>query len=103
MRNGPAVLHWCSLTSCDCMPHCVQQVLESSGVQLMADSQYDAQNRIQTLLEFLHEREMDIEDLAEVKRVRLEQCIQLCQLEKDANQVRGFYCGLSGMFELIIN
>ncbi|XP_049267793.1 triple functional domain protein isoform X2 [Rhipicephalus sanguineus] len=65
----------------------LSQVLESSGVQLMADSQYDAQNRIQTLLEFLHEREMDIEDLAEVKRVRLEQCIQLCQLEKDANQV----------------
>ncbi|KAL3213715.1 hypothetical protein MRX96_035216 [Rhipicephalus microplus] len=65
----------------------LSQVFESSGVQLMADSQYDAQNRIQTLLEFLHEREMDIEDLAEVKRVRLEQCIQLCQLEKDANQV----------------
>ncbi|KAK8771200.1 hypothetical protein V5799_025555 [Amblyomma americanum] len=65
----------------------LSQVLESSGVQLMADSQYDAQNRIQTLLEFLHEREMDIEDLAEVKRVRLEQCIQLCQLEKDASQV----------------
>lgn len=56
----------------------------------MADGQYDAQSRIQALLEFLHEREMDIEDLAEVKRVRLEQCIQLCQLEKDANQVSLF-------------
>ncbi|EEC13693.1 kalirin, putative, partial [Ixodes scapularis] len=65
----------------------LSQVLESSGVQVMADGQYNAQSRIQALLEFLHEREMDIEDLAEVKRVRLEQCIQLCQLEKDANQV----------------
>lgn len=31
----------------------------------MADSQYDAQTRIQVLLEYLHEREMDLEDLAE--------------------------------------
>ncbi|XP_064466147.1 triple functional domain protein-like isoform X2 [Ornithodoros turicata] len=65
----------------------LSQVLESSGVHLMADNQYDAQSRIQALLEFLHGREMDIEDLAEMKRVRLEQCMQLCQLEKDANQV----------------
>lgn len=54
----------------------------------MADSQYSAQTRVQVLLEFLHEREMDLEDLAEMKRVKLEQCVQLCQFQNDANQVR---------------
>lgn len=53
----------------------------------MADSQYSAQTRVQVLLEFLHEREMDLEDLAEMKRVKLEQCVQLCQFQNDANQV----------------
>lgn len=53
----------------------------------MADSQYSAQTRVQVLLEFLHEREMDLEDLAEIKRVKLEQCVQLCQFQNDANQV----------------
>lgn len=52
-------------------------VLESSGVCVMADSQYNAQTRVQVLLEFLHEREVDLEDLAEMKRVKLEQCVQL--------------------------
>ncbi|XP_054274180.1 triple functional domain protein-like isoform X3 [Macrosteles quadrilineatus] len=63
------------------------QVFETSGVSLMADSQYSAQTRVQVLLEFLHEREMDLEDLAEMKRVKLEQCVQLCQFRADANQV----------------
>lgn len=53
----------------------------------MADSQYSAQTRVQVLLEFLHEREMDLEDIAEIKRVKLEQCVQLCQFQNDANQV----------------
>ncbi|KAK6627027.1 hypothetical protein RUM44_009504 [Polyplax serrata] len=63
------------------------QVFETSNIALMADSQYSAQTRVQVLLEFLHEREMDLEDLAEMKRVKLEQCVQLCQFQNDANQV----------------
>lgn len=63
------------------------QVFETSNISLMADSQYSAQTRVQVLLEFLHEREMDLEDLAEMKRVKLEQCVQLCQFQNDANQV----------------
>ncbi len=53
----------------------------------MADSQYSAQTRIQVLLEYLHEREMDLEDIAEQKRVKLEQCIQLRHFETEARQV----------------
>ncbi len=54
----------------------------------MADSQYSAQTRIQVLLEYLHEREMDLEDIAEQKRVKLEQCIQLRHFETEARQVQ---------------
>ncbi|XP_048253877.1 triple functional domain protein-like isoform X2 [Haliotis rufescens] len=63
------------------------QLTESSGVQLMSDSQYDAQTRIQVLLEYLHEREMDLETLAEQKRIRLEQCVLLRNFEIEARQV----------------
>lgn len=63
------------------------QVFESSGICIMADTQYNAQTRVQVLLEFLHDREADLEDLAEVKRIKLEQCIQLSQFQNDANQV----------------
>ncbi|XP_046401247.1 triple functional domain protein [Ischnura elegans] len=63
------------------------QLLENSSVRIMSDAQYSAQTRVQVLLEYLHEREMDVEDLAEVRRVRLEQCLQLCQFQADASQV----------------
>ncbi len=53
----------------------------------MADQQYDAQTRIQVLLEFLHEREMDLEDIAEQKCTKLEQCVQLRHYEIEARQV----------------
>ena len=53
----------------------------------MANSQYDALTRIKTLLEFLHEREMDLEDMGEQKRVKLEQCVQLRHFENEAKQV----------------
>ena len=35
----------------------------------------------------LQEREMDLEDLGTIRRIKLEQCVQLCQFENDANQV----------------
>ena len=54
----------------------------------MADSQYNGQARVQVLLEYIQEREIDIEDLGTIRRIKLEQCIQLCQFEQDANQVR---------------
>lgn len=53
----------------------------------MADGQHSAATRVQVLLEFLNEREMDAEDLAEMRRVRLEQASQLVQLQTDATHV----------------
>lgn len=64
------------------------QLFENTGIQLMADSQYDAQTRIQLLLEYLHERELDLENLAENRRIRLEQCVQLRNFEFETRQVR---------------
>ncbi|XP_011495502.1 PREDICTED: kalirin isoform X2 [Ceratosolen solmsi marchali] len=63
------------------------QVLDQAGVCIMADGQHTASNRVQILLEFLNEREMDAEDLAEMRRVRLEQSAQLVQLQQDATHV----------------
>lgn len=37
----------------------------------------DAQARVQLLLEFLHDRQLDLEELAEERRARFEQCVQL--------------------------
>ncbi len=64
------------------------QHFESSGLTLMADSQYSGQSRVQLLLDYIAEREIDLEDLGTIRRIKLEQCIQLCQFESDANQVR---------------
>lgn len=63
------------------------QVLEQAGVCIMADGQHTASARVQVLLEFLNEREMDAEDLAEIRRIRLEQASQLVQLQNDAQHV----------------
>ncbi|WAR10964.1 TRIO-like protein [Mya arenaria] len=64
-----------------------ESLFETTGVQLMADSHYDAPTRIQELLEYLHEREVDLETLADSKRSRLEQCVQLRNFEVEARQV----------------
>jgi hypothetical protein len=53
----------------------------------MSDAEYDAGTRIQALLEYLHEREGDLETMAEQKRIRLEQCVQLRNFEIEARQV----------------
>ncbi|XP_054168733.1 triple functional domain protein-like [Oppia nitens] len=63
------------------------QLYESCGFLLMADSEQTANARVQMILEFLHERVMDLEDLSEIRRMRLEQMIQLCHFHSDANQV----------------
>ena len=53
----------------------------------MSEADYDAGSRIQALLEYLHEREGDLETMAEQKRLRLEQCVQLRNFEIEARQV----------------
>ncbi|XP_037933419.1 triple functional domain protein isoform X2 [Teleopsis dalmanni] len=63
------------------------QMFESAGFILMADATHTAQARIEYLLDFLRDREIDLEELSEAKRAKLEQAVQLCQFQNDANQV----------------
>lgn len=43
--------------------------------------------RIHAILSYLHEKEIEVEDLSDMRRQRLEEMVQYCQLESDANQV----------------
>lgn len=63
------------------------QIYDTAGFIGMANATQTAPMRIQHLLEFIHSREIDLEDLADIKRGKLEQAVQLCQFENDANQV----------------
>jgi len=40
---------------------------------------------------------MDLEDLGSIRRIKLEQCVQLCQFENDANQVIRWIHSAEGM------
>ncbi|XP_026331830.1 triple functional domain protein [Hyposmocoma kahamanoa] len=62
-------------------------VMASSGSDSSEPAPLDAQARVQLLLEFLHDRQLDLEELAEERRARFEQCVQLGQFQKDAAQV----------------
>jgi len=63
------------------------QLFENAGFISMADSTHTAQARIEYLYDFLRERAIDLEELAEAKRAKLDQAVQLCQFQNDANQV----------------
>ncbi|XP_069951615.1 triple functional domain protein isoform X1 [Cherax quadricarinatus] len=63
------------------------QLLETSGIQIRADAESDGNTKVSMLLECIHERQMDIEVLTDMKRIKLEQCIHLLQFENEANQV----------------
>ena len=53
----------------------------------MADNNLEASTRIATLLEYLHEKKLDLEDMAEQKRTKLEQCVMFKHFETEARQV----------------
>lgn len=63
------------------------QIFEHSGVRVMVDTEFDAQTRIQSMLEFIHQRKVELDEMAEQKRIRLHQCVQLRHLENEARQV----------------
>ena len=58
------------------------------GVQIMAFAQCSAATRVQALLESLHEKQLDLDDAAEQKRLHIEQVLQLVAFKSDAEQVR---------------
>lgn len=52
-------------------------VMASSNTEGSENAPLDAQGRVQLLLEFLNDRQLDLEELAEERRARFEQCVQL--------------------------
>lgn len=43
---------------------------------------------IEHLLELLHDRRRHLEELWTQRKIQLEQCLQLCQLDQEVNKVR---------------
>ncbi|KAH8395569.1 hypothetical protein KR222_000041 [Zaprionus bogoriensis] len=73
------------------------QLFENAGFISMADTTHTAQARIEYLLDVLREREIDLDELTEAKRAKLEQAVQLCQFQNDANQVISWIRNGEGM------